>query len=106
MRATWITSLAAGVIFGVVAGIVVPRVDAFAFLVLLVVFLPTTFLGVFGVRQMKEMLEERKRRGLGFFGSLAEIEDLRRFYLPIWGRMLIWFITTGLFAIIVGGSIA
>jgi len=98
--------LFAGVLFGVVTGVVVPRVDAFAFLVLFGVFLPTTFVGVFGIGQMKEMLEERKRRGLGFFGVLAESEDFKRFYLPTWGRMFIWFLTTGVVALVTRGLIA
>ena len=106
MRATWITSLIAGVIFGSVAGIVVPRVDAMVFAMLLCVFLPTVFVGVFGIGQMKEMLEERKKRGLGFFGVLAESEDFKRFYLPTWGRMLIWFFATGVGVFVTRGVLA
>ena len=98
--------MVAGAVLGIVAGFVVSRVDAFAFLVLLIVFFPSALLGVFGVPQMKEMLEERKKRGLGFFGVLAESEDFKRFYLPTWGRMLIWIITVGVVGIITRGLLA
>lgn len=51
------------------------------------------FFGVVGLAGFREMRAAQEARGLGPLRSLAEAGDLRRFYLPVWGRMLVWFIT-------------
>ena len=89
IRANWLTSLIAGQAFGVSLTLV-PSNTQFGAILIVVIFLASNLLGVFGVVQMKEMFAERKRRGLGLFGTLAEHGDVRRFCFPIWKRMFVW----------------
>lgn len=93
MKATWITSAVAGAILGAVIHFA-ERDDGKADMALIMpVFFITGIVGAVGVSQFREMHAERKRRGLGPFGIMAEPSDFTRFYLPGWGRMLVWFIS-------------
>lgn len=65
---------------------------------ILVLFGVCAFVGVIGITQLREMYEERRRRGLGWFGVMIESQDFTRFYLPTWGRMFVWFIATAVAA--------
>jgi len=94
MRATWITSLVAGAVFGAIAAGVNRRTGAVADVILVAALLVTVLIGVFGVPQIREILEERKKRGLGMFGVMIERSDFSRFYFPTWGRMFVWFCAT------------
>ena len=91
MKATWITSAVAGMIFGAVVH-ALERDGGKADMALVApLFLVVVFVGVIGVGQIRAMYAERKRRGLGFFGVMAESGDFTRYYFPAWGRMFACF---------------
>lgn len=86
MRATWFTSLLAGVLIGMAA-----RVSELADLdgsVVLILFAAAVPLAVVGLPQLGEAYAERKRRGSI---RLTRDGDLAKFYLPTWGRMFAFF---------------
>ena len=62
------------------------------------IFIPIFFavfiVGVIGVAQIRDIRAERKRRGLGIFDIMVDPDDFSCIYLPRFGRMLVWFIST------------
>lgn len=94
MRATWYTSLIAGFLFAVIASRLEAPAGSPTLVLLVAVFFITGFIGVIGIPQLREMHEERRRRGLGMFGVMVERSDFARFYFPTWGRMFVWFCGT------------
>lgn len=105
-RATWFTAALTGLFFGALAAWVglrwvAAREATYAARNLIngavgVVFIVTTLVGVFGLAFFRDVRAEQRARGLGPLGNLTEPGDLQRFYLPLWGRMLAWFIAAGL----------
>ncbi len=106
MRATWFTAALTGLCFGALGAWVglrwIAAREATGATRNLIhgalggVFLVSTLVGVFGLAFFREVRAEQKARGLGPLGNLVEPGDLQRFYLPVWGRMLAWFIAAGL----------
>jgi hypothetical protein len=90
MRATWLTSLVTGVGFGILA-VLGDRVGEQVHLILLAIFFVSTLFGVIGLPQLREAFAECRARGAL---TLMRREDLHRFYLPVWGRMFMWFLST------------
>ncbi len=93
MRATWITSAVAGAIFGTVIHLSERGGEQVSTAIILPLFFVLAVIGVIGITQVQEIRAERKKRGLGFFGFMAEPGDFSRFYFPGWGRIFVWFIT-------------
>jgi|SRR5688572_19598097 len=91
MRATWITSTVSGVILGTVIHVSESQHGKADMAVVLPVLFAVALVGVAGVDQFREMRAERRKRGLGLFGIMAEPEDFSRFYFPAWGRMFLCF---------------
>ncbi len=58
-----------------------------AWCVLIAIFILSYVFGVFGITLLRQFLAERERRGGGLF--LAR-QDFTTFYLPVWGRMIVW----------------
>ena len=92
MRATWITSIIGGALFGFLMRLAdVGRIDGdlniFFFFVVAIVF-------VIGIPQLREVYRGAK----GLRGIFTRRPDSGAFYLPTWSRMLIWFISTGVSA--------
>ncbi len=94
MRATWITSVAAGVVFGSVIHLTERHGDEVRMAIVLPIFFAVVIVGVIGVSQIRDMRTERKRRGHGFFDVMAEPDDFSRIHFPRCGRMIAWFIST------------
>lgn len=92
MKATWVTSAVAGALFATIISIFGSNKSELANLVFLAVFLVSSVVGVIGIGQLREINAERKRRGLGIFSMMAEKDDFARFYVPGWGRSLVWFL--------------
>ena len=87
MRATWFTSLVGGIVLGAAIRVIeVMKLDGRFMLVLFAIIAPVA---VAGIPQLREMSEERRRRGTL---TLMRDGDLFAYYLPIWGRMALWFI--------------
>lgn len=87
MRATWFTSLVGGILFGMAVRVFeVVELDGGFMLALFAIIVPVA---VAGIPQLREMREERRRRGTL---TLMRDGDLFAYYLPIWGRMALWFI--------------
>jgi hypothetical protein len=92
MRATWITSIIGGALFGFLVRLAdVGRIDGglniFLFFVVVIVF-------VIGIPQLREVY----RGAEGLRGLFDRRPDFKTFYLPTWARMLVWFISTGVSA--------
>lgn len=98
MRATWLTSLIAGIGFGVLCRIVDTAEETIvaealtkqqAFYGLLVMFVLSTVFAVVGVTQIRELHAEHRRRGVRVMMDAA---DFTAYYFPTWGRMTVWFL--------------
>ena len=87
MRATWVTSLIAGILFGVVARLVDTANLEGGYAVIL--FFISALGAVIGIPQIREIHAEHRRRG----SARARMEDFPAFYLPAWGRMIVWFVS-------------
>jgi hypothetical protein len=96
MRATWLTSLLAGILLGTVGGLAELYEDALLLGLFVGLFFVTTPTLVFGLSLFRELREEQKARGLDWMHPLSEWKDLRRFCFPLWGRMLVWFIAVAI----------
>lgn len=82
MRATWITSLTAGLLIGTTARLCeLAKLDGSLPLIVFVIVVPVA---VIGIPQLREARAERRKRG-SF--TLSGKGDLATFYLPTWGRM-------------------
>lgn len=105
MRATWLTAAITGILFSALLAWAGARglfareaVGAAAFLgraAVGAVFLVTMAVGVFGLAFFRDVRAAQRARGLGPLSSLSGPGDLRRFFLPVWGRMLAWFVAAG-----------
>ncbi len=93
LRATRITSLIAGIIFGTTLSLIETDTSTGTFLVFAMFLLFMVF-AVIGIPQYREAQQEVKRRGLDRLGGLLEQEDFAAFYLPTWGRMFLYFCGT------------
>src|SRR6187431_1853279 len=91
MRATLLSSTATGLGFGAFAEFFGHN-GSVETIMLTVVFFASTFVGVIGIGQHREMKAERKCRGIPFLGPMFEPEDFERFYFPAWWRMATWFV--------------
>jgi hypothetical protein len=94
MRATWYSSLLGGIGFGSLSAFANPRYEFAWGPVLIVAFFLVTFFGVIGFPQMRDLYREQKRHGAGVFVTQLQPGMLRTHLLPIWGRMVTWFIST------------
>lgn len=106
MRATWITSAVAGASFGVFASLVkITRVPvdgaAASKYVSLTLGIGLCVVGLFcviGSTQLRDINAKRRSRGILMD---IKLEDVAAFLVPVWGRMLVWFITAGAAALVV-----
>lgn len=94
-RATWLTAAIAGAIT-VVSGQIDSRMGL-NFCVTAITFYTSFILGIVGVPQLREAYREMRRRGSW---TLLETGDLQQFYFPVWRRMLIWFVSCGVTALV------
>ncbi|MDX2111375.1 MAG: hypothetical protein SFY80_14180 [Verrucomicrobiota bacterium] len=101
MRATWVTSAIAGAVFGSIPPAITSSESQLVQNALMVLLFASMIVGVIGIGQLREEHVERKRRGLGLFGVMVESGDFKRFLLPTWGRMLVWFISVSVVALII-----
>jgi hypothetical protein len=98
MRASWLSSLLSGILLGIAcrlednAGLEGSPVellekDTFSYLVVFAFFalLITT---VIGVDQLREFRSQRSLQG--FFHCEVDGHDWEEFYLPAWGRLLVY----------------
>lgn len=98
MRATWLTSLVSGVLFGLFCRItenpmpfleVVER-ETLSWLVLVLFFL-LLFTSVVGVVQIREL---RNHLNLpAFFHIEDDADEWAALYQPLWGRLLVFFVS-------------
>jgi hypothetical protein len=89
MRATWFTSMIAGVLIGFATH----ATEAYhlGVAILILTFALSMLIAVIGIPQLRDANAEMKRRGCI---ALMQKSDLSAFYLPAWGRMLICFMTS------------
>jgi hypothetical protein len=92
MRATWVTSLIAGMLFGYVARLVDTANLQGVYAV--IIFYISVLFAVLGVPQIREIYAEQRRRG----SVRVRKEDFPAFYLPAWGRMFVWFVACAISA--------
>lgn len=84
MRATWFTSLLAGIVFGAVTGLDEAEFSTWYGLALLLILVPVA---VLGLPQLREAFTAGKQReGI----STPRMDDIRRHFIPAWGRLIVW----------------
>lgn len=98
MKATWYTSIISGVGFGIILQVFDPETGVETSIISLV-FLAFMLVGVVGVSQIRDMFVSRgpfifPPWGTWGTGIKVEKEDFTKFYLPAWGRMFLWFLST------------
>ena len=86
-RATRVTALVAG--FSTVISIELIQEMRLSTACIALPFYGFAITGVVGIPQMQELQAERKRRGSYL---LLEPGDLKTYYVPVWGRMFLWFV--------------
>lgn len=106
MRATRATSAGAGAGFGVLASLVeIARaavagtpVSIYMSLALLIGFFVSVLFGAIGIAQSRDF--HAKRQGRGILMDIKK-EEAAAFLVPLWGRMLVWFLAAGASALVV-----
>lgn len=104
IRATWYTSLLAGIIVGELAALANPPAQPPWGLLLLLAFFPLVFVGVIGLPQHQKIRAEMKKRGYGYLYWQIHAGDFRQYIYPLWGRGFIWFAAV-VATLVVGGRL-
>ena len=89
--ATLLSSMLTGTALGTTAGLAVVFESWPGLVVLLILFF-AVYKWVFGAEVFSALKAEKKRRGQYWFEPMNDLGDLR-FFAPVWGRMLIFFLS-------------
>ncbi len=91
LRATWITSLLAGLFFGTSIQLLDPPSNSpFSFL-LIIAFAAMVVISVVGIPQLRELHQEQRENGGEWFGMHTQGYDFWGFHGPAMGRGCLFF---------------
>jgi hypothetical protein len=91
-QATYKSSCLVGILLGTIAGWAAIYESWSGLAVLVILFFFTVSRWVFGSETFAAIKKEKKRRGQYWFEPMDKLSDLR-FFTPLWGRGLIFFVT-------------
>ncbi len=91
-RATYLTSILAGIGIGVVLHI--SEREAWTAVIPMLVFFIAVIFCVVGIPQFRETNSEMRRRNQSIFHAPTQTGDFKKFYVPAWLRMLTFFACT------------
>src|SRR4051812_1494710 len=100
MRATSFSALVSGVMLGVLLGYLGRLPTKLVDFLLPFVFFTSVLVAVVGLPQLKEMLALQWKHGSKLFTMPVESGDMRRVFAPVWLRVVIWFLATGIVALV------